>query len=119
MTKSQRVFRRQRERQRYLVWLEFEWLYDSMLAILAEDDPIGIAFDPTEYEPEEGTILPRLGEAATVEELTGIIHEEFVRWFSPHIAGPRQRYRPIAQRIWEAYLWWGDGRDWELEPQSD
>jgi hypothetical protein len=109
MTKSQRADRRQLEHERYLLRLEYEWLYDVMLAILAEHDPIGIAFHPTEYDPEVRTILPRLGEAATIADLTGIVHEEFVRWFSPGVAGPPVLYRPIAEQIWDAYLWWSDG----------
>ncbi len=108
MTKSQRAWRRQRERERYQLLLEFEWLCHVVLTILAEHDPIGIAFHPTEYDPEVRTILPRLGEAATVEDLTGIVHEEFVRCFSPRTAGPPMRYQPIAEQIWEAYLWWSD-----------
>jgi hypothetical protein len=110
MTKSQRTDRQQRERERYLLYLEFEWLYDTALMLLAEHDPIGIAFHPSEYDPEVRTILPRLGEAATVEDLTRILYEEFVRWFSPHTAGPLSRYRPIAEDLWEAYLRWSDTR---------
>jgi hypothetical protein len=110
MTKSKRTDRQERERERYQLILEFEWLYDAALTLLAEHDPIGIAYHPSEYDPEVRTILPRLGEAATAEDLTGILHEEFVRWFSPHIAGPPSRYRPIAADLWEAYLRWSDMR---------
>lgn len=110
MTKSKRIDRQQRERERYQLALEFEWLYDEALALLADHDPIGIAFHPSEYDPEVRTILPRLGEAATVEDLTSILHEEFVRWFSPHIAGPPSRYQPLAEDLWEAYLRWSDTR---------
>jgi hypothetical protein len=109
MPKSLRASRRQRECELYQLRLEYEWLYDVVLAILAEHDPIGIAYHPTGYDPEVRTILPRLGEAATVEDLTGIVHEEFVRWFSPRTAGPPVRYQPIAEQIWDAYLWWSDG----------
>ena len=110
MTKSRRTHRRQRERERYLLYLEFEWLYEAALAILAEHDPIGIAYHPSEYEPEVRTLLPRLGEAATVDDLTRILHEEFVRWFSPRIARAPSRYRSIAEDLWEAYLRWSDTR---------
>jgi hypothetical protein len=68
MTQSQRADRRELERERYLLRPEYEWLYDVVLAILAEHDPIGIALStPPEYDPEVRTILPRLGGAATIE----------------------------------------------------
>jgi len=110
MTKSLRTDRQQRERERYQLDLEFDWLYDAVLALLAEHDPIGIAFHPSEYDPEVRTILPRLGEAATVEDLTRILHEEFVRWFCPRTAGLPSRYWPIAEDLWEVYLRWSDMR---------
>ncbi|MGI8588481.1 MAG: hypothetical protein ACR2M0_12475 [Chloroflexia bacterium] len=57
-------------------------LFDEALAILDRYDPIGIALFPGEYEPEVGTILPRLNEAHSAIELRHIIHEEFMRWFN-------------------------------------
>lgn len=124
MTKSKRTDRQQREWKQLA--LEFEWLYDAALGFLAEHDPIGIVFHPAEYTAEHDpidiafhpaeytavlrTILPRLDEAATVEDLTRMLHEEFVRWFSPRIAGPPSRYRPIAEDLWAAYLRWRNTR---------
>lgn len=119
MTKSRRRCRHERERQRYQLRIMYDWLYDAVLAILATHDPIGIAFHPYEYEPEVGSILPRLGDAASAGELTAIIHDEFARWFSPHMAGKAEGYRPIAEEIWEAYLLWASGwwpANWKLPP---
>ncbi len=80
-------------------------LFDSISATLFEADPIGINFDSNtdEYEPEVGTILPRLKSAASADDVETIIHEEFCRWFSPEDAGTRERYQSVAARVWE--LW--------------
>ena len=71
-------------------------------------DPIGINFEDNtdEYDPEAGTILPRLRRDLSVEKTTGIVHEEFVRWFERKTAGSRERYSPIAAEIMTAYQQW-------------
>jgi hypothetical protein len=91
------------ERQR--LKREYGGLYDEVLEILFRNDPIGINFEVNtdEYEPEVGTILPRLKEAHSPEDLQKIIHQEFVRWFGADIAGSRGKYAKIAQEIWDAY----------------
>lgn len=109
MTKSRRIYRRQHERKRYQFRITYDWLYDVVLELLAEYDPIGIALCVDEYEPEVSTILPRLGEAQTSKELAAIIHEEFERWFSPNMAGSSEDYLLLAKDIWEAYLLWASG----------
>ncbi|MCX9011405.1 MAG: hypothetical protein OIN66_09820 [Candidatus Methanoperedens sp.] len=84
---------------------EYGELYDEVLQILFRNDPIGINFEinTDEYEPEVSTILPRLIEAHSVEDLQKIIHQEFIRWFSADIAGSRAKYARIAQEVWGAY----------------
>jgi hypothetical protein len=91
------------ERQR--LRREYGKLYDEVLEILFRNDPIGINFEfnTDEYEPEVGTILPRLKEAHSPEDLQGIIHQEFVCWFDAGIAGTKAKYAKIAQEIWDAY----------------
>lgn len=76
-----------------------------MLEILFRNDPIGINFEinTDEYEPEVGTILPRLKEARSPEDLQKIIHQEFVSWFDADIAGPKVKYAKITQEVWDAY----------------
>lgn len=80
-------------------------LYDEVQEILFRNDPIGINFgiNTDEYEPEVGTILPRLKEAHSPEDLQNIIHQEFIRWFGADIAGSKTEYTTIAQEIWDAY----------------
>jgi hypothetical protein len=78
-------------------------LYDEVLHILHDHDPVGIGYIPDEYEPEVGTILPRLKEAHSPEQTTAMVHEEFVRWFSAEIAEAQSKYEAIGREIWAAY----------------
>jgi hypothetical protein len=95
MTKEQNQARRAELRR------EFGSLYDFLLALLFEADPIGINFETNddEYEPEVMTILPRLKEASGVKDLQRTVHEEFVRWFGAESAGPAAKYGEIARRL--------------------
>ncbi|UOY01329.1 hypothetical protein [Blastococcus sp. PRF04-17] len=70
-------------------------------ASLYRHDPIGIADaeNADEYSHEAATIVPRLRDVETVEDVQRIVHEEFVRWFSAEDAGPVDRYRAIAEEI--------------------
>jgi hypothetical protein len=73
----------------------------QLAQILFEEDPIGINFNDNtdEYEPEAGTILPRLAHCETTEQIQDVLYSEFVRWFDVDTAGPRGRYRSAAERI--------------------
>ena len=85
---------------------EYRELFEEVRRILTEADPIHIALEdvnPDEYEPEVGTILPRLKDAESADDVRRIIHQEFVRWFSPEIAGPESRYQRAAAKVWEAW----------------
>lgn len=81
-------------------------LFNEISEILFRHDPIGINFEDNtdEYEPEVGTILPKLKEAQSATELRRIIHAEFVRWFSgDSLVGEEAKYENIAQEIWAVY----------------
>jgi len=83
-------------------------LYDQVTLVLGEADPIGmgLALDFNEYEPEAETILPRLTECSSVQELEVVIYEEFCNWFSEEQASEprvREKFQPIAVKVWE--LW--------------
>ena len=85
---------------------EYGQLFDSMSALLFKHDPVGIAFDnenTDEYDPETGTILPRLRNCESENDVLRVVHEEFVRWFDAGIAGPAERYAEIASEIWQLY----------------
>ena len=77
----------------------------ALMRVLFEEDPVGLndEFNLDEYSPEVGTIAPRMDAAGSLEDTLTIVHEEFVIWFGNDDAGPRRRYRRIAERAWE--LW--------------
>lgn len=80
-------------------------LFDTVAGLLFEDDPMGINFDDNtdEYDPETGTIFPRLAGAKSVEDVQTIVYEEFRRWFDPDGAGSREAYGEVSLKIWEAW----------------
>ncbi|MBI2934088.1 MAG: hypothetical protein HYY29_00805, partial [Chloroflexi bacterium] len=82
---------------------EYGRLYDEIVRILYRHDPIGIGMatdgPPNEYEPEAGSIIPRLKGVSTVAELSAILREEFIWWFDQDLAGPMETYVPIAEEI--------------------
>ena len=72
-----------------------------------EADPIGLLEmgAPTdEYAPEIGTIVSRISNAQQLDDVTDLLHEEFLRWFGDGTAGPRDAYEAPARRIWDALL---------------
>ena len=101
MESEQDIIRRERAalRERY------GDLFDTVAAILFEADPMGINFETNtdEYEPEAGTILGRLSQAGNAEDVTRIVHEQFVRWFGADDAGAPEQYHAIAMSIREAW----------------
>ena len=84
---------------------EYGELFDSTAALLFRHDPIGINFEENtdEYEVEVETILPRLRDCDSGDDVLQVVHEEFVRWFDSGTAGPREHYQKIASEIWR--LW--------------
>ena len=91
--------------ERKLLKAEYGCLFDDLSALLFRHDPIGINFDvnPDEYEPEVGTILPRLRDCRSTSDVLQTVYEEFVRWFGAETAGPQEHYAHIAEEIWR--LW--------------
>jgi hypothetical protein len=81
---------------------EFRALFDALSELLFEADPIGINFETNtdEYEPEVGTIIPRLKQAQSEGDVLRIIHEEFCTWFGVETAGPIEAYGSIASKVW-------------------
>lgn len=83
---------------------DYRHLFDEVESLLFRHDPIGINFETNtdEYDPEVGTILPRLRTCTCVEDVCRVAHEEFIRWFGDD-AGPRERYSKIGKEIWNLY----------------
>ena len=84
---------------------DYKELYDSISAILFRYDPIDINFETNtdEYDPEVSTILPRLKDCNSANDVLNVMHEEFQKWFGVEIAGEKSRYKEIAEEIWN--LW--------------
>jgi hypothetical protein len=84
---------------------EYGELFESITTLLFRHDPIGINFEvnPDEYQPETGTILPRLRTCESSADVLRVVHEEFSRWFGIDTAGSVERYSEIADGIWQ--LW--------------
>lgn len=94
-------------RERRQLKAEYGQLFDSVSALLFRHDPIGIAFEnpcTDEYDPEVGTILPRLKNCKSLDDACRVVHEEFVHWFDADTAGPQERYAEIAEQIWQLWL---------------
>jgi hypothetical protein len=85
--------------------------YQSLVAAVAraidDADPIGLlegGAPADEYGPEIGTIVPRVVKARNADEVTAMLHEEFLRWFGEETAGPAQAYEAAARDIWGAVI---------------
>lgn len=106
---SWRVMARNREQiaaERNRLRSQYGKLFDATASLLCRHDPvrINLDFNTDEYEPEVGTILPRLHSCKSEEDVRRVVHEEFVRWFDEHTAGPEERYTQIAAEIWQLWL---------------
>lgn len=80
--------------------------FDEVNRIMFKYDPMGMNFgdNEDEYEPEVGTILPRLRSGMTDEECLVAIAEELAHWFDPVAfslgdAKTRRQLLPIAQDV--------------------
>ena len=84
---------------------EYGDLFDSVADISFRHDPVGINFEDNtdEYYPEARTILPRLRDCHSAEDVTNVVHEEFVRWFESESAGPKENYRSPSEEIWNRW----------------
>jgi len=75
--------------------IRYEGLVAAVERAINEADPIGLlagGAPSDEYAPEIGTIIPLLANAHRPDDVTGVLHGEFLRWFGEGTAGPRQAY---------------------------
>jgi len=88
--------------------LRYLSLYRGLTDLLYRHDPVGLAAagaPKDEYGPEVGTIIPRLRNANSPDDVRRIVHQEFLRWFeAEETAGPESAYNDIAQEIWNKFL---------------
>jgi len=92
-------------RDREDVKREYGAFFDEVSALLLAHDPIGIDFgsNTDEYDPEAGTLLPRLSACRSPADVQRVVHEEFVHWFGADTAGAYQEYAAVSERIWSAW----------------
>jgi hypothetical protein len=85
----------------------YQILVAAVERAINEADPIRlleVGAPSDEYLSEVGTILPRLATVQGPDEVTDVLHQEFLRWFGDGIAGPGEAYEVPARRIWLAVL---------------
>lgn len=87
---------------RNVLKLQFGALFDEVSAALFAADPVGINFgdNTDEYDPQTGTILPRLRGAHSADDVQVLVYEEFCRWFGkalPLLGPPEGTRRPLGR----------------------
>lgn len=84
---------------------EYGKLFADVSDALFQADPIGINFggNTNEYDPEAGTIIPRLKTANSAQDVQSIVYGEFKKWFGASIVCKKEQYQPISVKILE--LW--------------
>jgi len=82
--------------------------FSQVAEILLKHDLMGIDYEvnPDEYEPEAGTIIPRLTDCSDYLDTRKMIYEEFVRWFYNDV-GNETEYTEAAKEIWDAWVDFG------------
>lgn len=96
---------------------ETRWIRDELLRrhgvagqrlndILFDEDPALVNFEVNidEYEPEVRTILPRLRDCRSSEEVEQVLREELQRWFGYDALVSTAKYQKIAQRVWDEVM---------------
>jgi hypothetical protein len=86
---------------------KYEALVAAVKSAIDAADPVGLlrlGSPSEEYEPELGTIVPRVAKAVDLAAVRRIVHAEFSRWFDHECAGPPTAYSALAERIWRAVL---------------
>ncbi len=80
-------------------------LWNSISEILFRLDPMGISFasNTDEYDPEVSSILPRLKDCQSADDVRSVVYQEFVYWFGDETAGQESDYAEIAHEVWDAW----------------
>ena len=81
-------------------------LHLDISAILLKYDPMEVGaavIESDEYDLEAATILSRIKEVHSKEELTDIVYEEFQSWYGKDAVGERDLYEKMASEIWEVW----------------
>ena len=83
-------------------------LFEELLELLYRHDPVGlveIGAPKDEYWPEVESLLPRLREAASEDDLRRTIYSVFLQKFeAEETCGPESAYEEISKEIWSRFL---------------
>ena len=73
----------ERRAARKLLQVQYRALYDAVVDILFEIDPIGVHgdHDVEKFVPEATSILARLRDARLAEDVESIVQQELRRWY--------------------------------------
>jgi len=82
-----------------------EIFFDNVSSALFNADPISINFscNPEEYDTEAIAIIPCLKSAKSTEDTLTIVYEKFRYYFGEDIAGEKEKYAIVSEKIWQ--LW--------------
>ncbi len=85
--------------------IKYRMLFERVSAILFKADLMCISCESNtdEYDPEVGTILPRLEQAKSVRDVALIVQEEFCRWFGVEESLSVVQYQEVAEQIWKEW----------------
>ena len=80
---------------------EYAALFEDPSSLLYHLDPMGLNYEinPDEYEPEVGTILPRVLELDSSEQIESVVREELDRWFGGGRAIADASYAELAEEV--------------------
>lgn len=93
-------------------------LFERLRRCFFQHDPMGIGFETNtdEYDPEVGTILPRLPQCKSEVDVLEVVHQEFVQWFDADTAGPKSEYQSVSTEVWKI---WREGSRPSAENPTD
>ena len=97
--------------ERRAVAIHYGGLFTATTELFFALDPVGINFgsNADEYEPEVGTVLPRLEAAGFVDDVARILREEFGAWFGAAFDG--RSIDRLAPQLWTLWQAWKRSRD--------
>jgi hypothetical protein len=81
---------------------QYRELFEAVSSALHESDPMGLiklGCPSDEYEPEVGTVLPRLKDAQNANDVQRILHQGF----SADDTGPLENYHAASIAVWHAW----------------
>lgn len=81
----------------------YNQLYEKFLKLFFDYDPIGISYVEDEYSPEVRTVLARLPQPKSAQDIAIILKEEFDYWFGSSNRNTAEDFLPLAEEIYESF----------------